>query len=267
MRKRLISIYIIGILACCIYGCAQREGTSLTAEAVEEIYEEDIEQKPGLTEEQSTQPAEITEENDEQPAEISYEMPDWLDAYVDYIEGMESYDPYDRCSLIYVDEDDIPELVIDTGIYETGCLILTFYDGEVDVLQTGGLRFRYIEKTNLLCATSGQAGEYTDRIYSIENGKWTYVTGGKYVSEIKNGLHIDKYSFEWEGEKVEQELYWESLNHVFSEEQAIIPKKYILCDRMLSLIQSGDLVWTSEDDQDAEEDSHSERRTVQAALL
>ena len=265
MQKRIINICIIGILACCICGCAQSEGASLTAKAAKGISEESIEQPPGIaeaesaqppqiTETESVQPTEIAEEGDEQTVEIPYEMPDWLAAYVDYIEGMESYDSYDKCSFIYVDEDEIPELVINTGIYETGCLILTFYDGEVEVLQTGGLRFRYIERKNLLCDTAGQAGEYENRVYFIENGKWIYIAGGKYVSELENGLHIDKYNFEWEGEKVEEEQYWERLNYIFDEEQAIIPKKYILCDSMLSPIQSGDRIWTPEDEQDAEEE-------------
>lgn len=177
------------------------------------------------------------EENDIRQDETSYEMPDWLAAYVEYVGGIAHY--Y-TCGFFYVDGDDIPEFIIGTGTYD---IVLTFHDGEVDILQTGGLRTRYIEKNNLLCDTSGEAGEYIDQVYSIENGKWIYVAGGKYISEFKDGLYIDKFSFEWEGEKVEEELYWESLHHVFDEKQAIVPMKYVRWDNVLSHIEAGDFAW------------------------
>lgn len=194
---------------------------------------------------------EETEENDEAQDDTADEMPDWLAAYVDYIEGMENEHPHARCWFIYVDEDDIPEFVMETG---SAYMVLTFHDGEVNELQTGVLRFRYIERKNLICDASGQAGEYTNHVYSIENGKWICVAEGKYVSESKDGLQFDRYLFEWEGEKVEEELYWDRLNQVFDEEQAIVLKDYRMCDDMLSHMKAGDFVWETEDEQHTEKD-------------
>lgn len=245
MKRKVISIIIIGIMVYSVYAC----GSTASKEVEDALSNGEVQQ---AADEESAEAIYIIEP--ELTQNDTYEMPDWLEAYMDYMVGLEYYDPRDRCSFLYVDEDDIPEFVIDTGSYETGCFVLTFYNGEVDVLQTGGLRFRYIEKNNLFCDTAGHAGEYANRVYSIENGKWAYVAGGKYISELENGLHIDRYSFEWEGEKVEEELYWESLNHVFDEEQAIIPRKYTGCNIMLSHIEAGDLVWESEEEQETKED-------------
>ena len=240
MKKKIISIMILGSMLYSLCACGKTESAESYHTETELVQEES-------SENETIQNKEITEEN-------TFGMPDWLTAYVDYMEEMENYDPYDRCGFLYVDEDDIPEFVINTGTYETACIVLTFHDGEVDVLQTGGLRFRYIEKKNLLCDTSGQAGEYANQVYSIENGKWVYMTGGKYISEVKDGLHIDKYSFEWEGEKVEEELYWERLHLVFDEKLAIVPKDYFRCDDMLSHMKAGDFVWETASEQDTEKD-------------
>ncbi|MCH5275883.1 MAG: hypothetical protein J1E65_08580 [Lachnospiraceae bacterium] len=66
-----------------------------------------------------------------------FEMQDWQEAYAAYIEE-EDKDGYYTYSLIYVNGDDIPELVIDTGGEAGGCEILTFYNGEMaSRLRTG----------------------------------------------------------------------------------------------------------------------------------
>ncbi|MCH5345266.1 MAG: hypothetical protein J1E64_14640 [Acetatifactor sp.] len=236
MRKKIISIILVGIMVHFLFACGRTESTETSNTGLELMQDE-------------------ASENVTIQDETSREMPDWLAAYVDYLEGMEDFESYYKCSFLYVDGDDIPEFVIDTSTYETACTILTFHNGEVGVLQTGGLRVRYIEKKNLLCETSGQAGEYADQVYSIENGKWIYVAGGKYISEFKDGLYVDKFSFEWEGEKVEEELYWERLHHVFDEEQAIVPKQYIWCNNMLSQIEAGDFAWVWTAEQDTEEET------------
>ena len=110
----------------------------------------------------------------------AYEMPDWLVAYVDYAKKLEAEEYTTRqvtYSIIYVDADDIPELVIEPCLAWSH--ILTFHDGEIDELITDRASICYMEKKNLLNNCSGVMGFYHDYIYSIENGKWVYVTGGK----------------------------------------------------------------------------------------
>lgn len=213
------SVLMIGWLA----GCGNEADETDETVIQEGLYEEESEE---------------SEENVEQQDEMADEIPDWLAAYADYVEGMEDY-AY-NCGFFYADRDDIPEFIIGAGKYD---IALTFHDGVVDALKMDRLRIRYIERKNLLCITSGQAGEYTNQIYSIENGKWTYVTGGKYILEFQDGIYVDKFSFEWEGEEVEEELYWEKLHQVFDEKQAVVPKENMGCDTMLVHIEEGDFAW------------------------
>ena len=250
MQQRLIRICIIGILACCIYGCAQSEGASLTAKATKGISEESIEQPPGIaeaesaqlpqmTEAENVQPTEIAEEGDEQTVEIPYEMPDWQVAYLEYMEDyIDNYpwqgDIYDltKYSFIYVDDDDIPELIIYPGV-STSCDILTFHDGKIDVLSTDRDTVRYMEKKNLLDNYSGTMGFYHDYIYSIENGKWVYVTGGEYSDKYNDEHAAYDYNYRWEGEEVAEEVYKAKLNAIFDTEQAIDPKNFESFDEMM----------------------------------
>lgn len=179
------------------------------------------------------------------PAEDKeFEMQDWQVAYAAYIEE----DPYgdeNTYSLIYVDEDDIPELVIDTGYEAGGCEILTFYNGEIDVLQTDRLTFFYIEKQNLLNNAAGHMGFYYDYIYSIENGKWVDKATGEYWEYWPEGAETYDdivFEYEWNGKRVGEEEYEESTNAVFDRKQAVEPQQYYILGDMISYLRAGDVL-------------------------
>ena len=255
MQKRLISVFIIVILILSSCGCAQSEGTSLIAE-LEETAEENDTQQIEKIEENDTRQAETTEEDDTRQVEDyestepfyiiqpqitkdeTYEMQDWQKAYEEYIEELE-WNRGSTYSLIYVDDDDIPELVIDSGFEAGGCEVLTYHSGEMDVLQTDRRLFYYIEKKNLLNNTGGIYGYYFDRIYAIENGKWTCVADGELTEIMGETDWI--YQYEWDGEEVEEEVYTQSLNVVFDMEQKIEPELYYIMDEILALFQTGDV--------------------------
>ena len=242
MKKNIITIVLVGIIVLPIYGCGNRgkeiveflEAIEATLEESEETYRTPEQTEVQQTEDdKGTDPIYIIEpeliQND------TYEMQDWQAAYVEYIEGFEEKE---RCyySLIYVDDDDIPELVIDTGFGAGGYKILTFHNGEVDDHQTDGRLFYYIEKKNLLNNTGGRMGYYFDRICSIENGKWVYVTGGEYRENPENRM---EFLYEWEGKPVEEEEYEDKLDEVFDREQAKEPEQYERLDEMLFRLQMG----------------------------
>lgn len=173
-----------------------------------------------------------------------FEMQDWQEAYAAYIEE-EDKDGYYTYSLIYVNGDDIPELVIDTGGEAGGCEILTFYNGEIDVLQTDRLEFYYIERQNLLNNAAGNTGFYYDYIYSIENGKWVSQGIGEYyeywpedVTDYSDIIFI----YEWNGKKVDEEKYQKSVNAVFDMEQAIEPQQYDIPGEMVSRLRTGEVL-------------------------
>ncbi|MDE5598267.1 MAG: hypothetical protein K2J04_10590, partial [Lachnospiraceae bacterium] len=96
----------------------------------------------------------IVEENREGVGHNSYDKPemlvflkefeDWKAAYLAYLDALESADRY-TYSLIYVDEDEIPELMLDRGYEAGGCFILTYHDGILDGWQSRRLNVTYIE--------------------------------------------------------------------------------------------------------------------------
>ena len=243
MKKNIITIMLVGIIGLSIYGCGNKGEEIVESLEVIEATLEESEETYKTPEQTETQQAE--DEESAEPVYIiepyltqndTYEMQDWQAAYIEYIEDFERKGSCDY-SLIYVDEDDIPELVIDTGS-AAGCHILTFHNGVTDVLETWRIGFTYVEKGNLLNNSSGNMGHYYDRIHSIVNGKWVYVTGGEWQLTMGEDDQERRY-YEWEGEPVEEEVYEEKIAEVYDGEQAIEPEQYERLDEMLFRLQMG----------------------------
>lgn len=255
MKKKVISILLVGIMVHSVYVCGdivseETDNDEIYELTQEEFSESEIIQDKGILEKQEETPQnnEMRQEEDGESTEPiyiiepqctqddTYEMQDWQAAYAEYIEGLEENE---RCyySLIYVDEDDIPELVIDTRYEAGGCKILTFHNGVVDTLQTARLNFAYIEKKNLINNSAGHMGYYYDKIYSIKSGKWVYVTGGEWTETMGGDDWV--YQYEWEGESVEEEVYANKVDENFDWEQAKRPEQYERLDEMLFRLQTG----------------------------
>lgn len=160
----------------------------------------------------------------------------YLQNETDYLSMMEGYD-YISCSLIFVDEDDVPELVINSGAEAGGCLILTYHNGLVDALQTRRLHFTYLEKENLLSNSAGHMDSYYDDVYMIKNGRWEQVATGEY-SGCTDGWS-DEYgryicqNYVWNGKETTMEAYMEQFYTLYDEDRAIEPiEKYSLRDML-----------------------------------
>jgi len=169
---------------------------------------------------------------------------EWKNVYLSYLDKLEGADTC-TYSLIYVDEDDIPELVIDTGFEAGGCMILTFHDGVLDGWQSSRLNVTYIEKGNLICNSDGNMGYYYDSVFTIRNGKWCYVDGGQW-GDGPDGPQLDEnddylYVYRWDGEDVSEEEYRTRLNEVYPLEQQVYPEKYYILDEICSVIKTGDV--------------------------
>ena len=262
MKRRIISLILIGTMAFSICSCGSNIIPEDNDAEIEPIQEEDSEtdmiQKEDIAKEPEELPEEESKESEVQQAQTaefeesiytiqskpmygeSYEMQDWQKAYSEYIDDLEwgYYGEHNTYSLIYVDDDDIPELVVDTGVEAGGCRLLTFYDGEIDELQTDRRLFYYIEKQNLINNTGGIMGYYFDYIYSIKDGKWVYETGGEWTELMGDDDWV--YQYEWAGEEVQESVYEERLNAVFNNEQAMKPDQYYILEEMLSFLRTGD---------------------------
>ena len=128
------------------------------------------------------------------------ELEEWKQVYLDYLDTMAGAQ---NCaySLIYVDDDEIPELAIDYGFdggyarVDGGCrAVLTFHDHVLDQWEPLRSRFTYIERGNRICNVSNSYGEneisHSDHVYMIQDGKWVSVDGGYYREYALSLIHI-----------------------------------------------------------------------------
>lgn len=166
------------------------------------------------------------------------------DAYLAYLDD---FKPAGDCtySLIYVDEDDMPELVINSGYEAGGCILLTFHEGVLDEWQSSRLNFTYIEKGKLICNSDGNMGYYYDYVYTIQDGKWEYVDGGVW-GDPSDGPQFDEneeyiYVYQWDGEEVSEEEYGNRLNEVYPLDQARQAEKYYILKEIRSVLETGDV--------------------------
>ena len=151
---------------------------------------------------------------------------DVLEKYDEYIrtESDIKYDSYSICtgySLIYIDEDDIPELVIHGESEAAGNIVCNYYNGKVRATHLERLHFYYMPRKNLLCNAGGLMDCYFDRVYKIKNGKMIQITEGEYGAEDNTKVQYDKegwpiYQYNWEGKRVTEKEYKKALKRVYS---------------------------------------------------
>lgn len=124
----------------------------------------------------------------------------WQEAYADFIKKTDVMDmvseEYGEYSLIYVDEDEIPELYIGTGWMPTGEFVVSFYKGNIGVLNRGRVGLQYVEHGGLLYAATGNTGFYPCNIYQLKKGKF---------SEIGTGWYSERF----DGETIYEDYFWE----------------------------------------------------------
>lgn len=153
-----------------------------------------------------------------------------LDAYQQYIDQAGFSDTwgedYYGCELIYLDNDNLPELII-YGVYEAaGNIVLTYDGSQVHDLYLGRLYFDYMERMNRLCNSGGHMGYYFDIVYCIKDGMMTQIGEGIYqeVYDDQNNIITDEeggliYEYTWNGQEVTYDEYMQALNEVYPQEQ------------------------------------------------
>ena len=123
----------------------------------------------------------------------------WRQAYSDYVKKA-AKEGYNSFNLIYVDNDDVPELFLGSGIEATGERLCTYYNGKI-IEQTLYRTYStsYIENSGLIQNYYGSQGCYGIEIYKLENGKFemlhtAYIEEGysEDYGEFYSGCYLDK---------------------------------------------------------------------------
>ncbi|RGY97048.1 hypothetical protein [Clostridium sp. AM58-1XD] len=212
------------------------EVKSETEEAIEEQETEEIIKGPE-TEESSISSSQETIAAETVlggKKEDKKEEQQWKQAYIKYIteewEALElergNTDAIYSYSLIYLNNDDIPELFVK---YDSGGAFC-YYNGEQleHVVLTGwGEVPLYIERQNLFFASGGKMGVYDDVIYSIRDNHIIELYRGDFWTLMGDDFKLDEqgnpcWQYFWNGEEVaSEEEYKQKISSVFDESKAI----------------------------------------------
>ncbi|MCD7820227.1 MAG: hypothetical protein LUH07_14465 [Lachnospiraceae bacterium] len=145
-----------------------------------------------------------------------------------YIMENEEYRQALGYQLIYMDDDDYPELIISEQSEAGGFRILHYDNGTVYATQSNRLYYSYIPNGNLLLNAEGNMGLYTDDVYSIVDGQVTLIATGyrglwaMQDGEIEwSGNNLDEDHYFWEGEELSEEEYAAVLEAVYPSEKAV----------------------------------------------
>lgn len=149
---------------------------------------------------------------------------DWKQAYIDHLQKQDP-EEWQGYQLIYLNDDEIPELV-EIGTSEAaGCVIVTYADGMLEETRLGRLNFTYIERSGLLCNSDGNMDRYYDLVYRMENGRLTQIAAGYYGAEDNSRVEFDAdgnpvYQYQWNDVQMSQEEYEQKLNAVYDTSKA-----------------------------------------------
>lgn len=153
----------------------------------------------------------------------------WQDTYVSFLKEKEEYyastffNP-DHYTIIDINNDGLPEVVIDYGVAAYGASVCTYNasKGEITELQLGHTAINYIKDENLLRYSGGGMDSYYDQVYSIQNGAFVLKFDGQYGAPDNTQVQIDEsgmpvYVYNVNGQRVSSEEEYNSLlNKVFN---------------------------------------------------
>lgn len=148
----------------------------------------------------------------------------WKQSYIDFVQNLDQ-GQWNGYSLIWLDDDEIPELVL-IGIDEaTGCIIVNYDNGRLRENQLNRRNFTYLEREGLLCNSEGNMDHYYDRVYRLDHGRMELVSDGFYGAEDNSHVQFDSegnpiYQYTWEGVTMTEEEYDKNLNQVYDTSRA-----------------------------------------------
>lgn len=161
-----------------------------------------------------------TDEPDDSQADTA-----WKQAFEDYINNTYGQGGVAGYQLIYVNDDDIPELAVIGNCEAAGCRIVTYANGQTYEKHLRRTNFTYIERENLLCNSDGVMDGYYDLVYCIIDGQMTLIAEGNYGAEDNSSLQVDEngnliYKYYWNGVEMTEEDYNSALNEVYDMSKA-----------------------------------------------
>lgn len=175
-RKRMIPILcgVIGVLIIAVIVIIIVTVTSRKSNNDENNAKHDLE--TAVTSETADETVKSTE--------ATTQANNWKKQYIEYLKNVDSKN-YGGCEYIYMNNDDIPELMILGSNTAAGNILVTSDNTTIDTKIIASGKMYYAEKSNELYIESGRQGVYAYTIYKISDGKIqeeevnSYDTSGK----------------------------------------------------------------------------------------
>jgi len=153
----------------------------------------------------------------------------WKELYTDYINDNPATEPtMSSYSLIYINDDDIPELWISFGLGFEGGALCTVWEGKLEVLRFSQGGFSYLERQNQFAISTGRMDVYHDEIYRIQNGKFARLYKGNFGAKDNSNVQYDAagdpiYQYFWDNKEVSQKEYESAKESVFDYSKSVSP--------------------------------------------
>ncbi len=153
----------------------------------------------------------------------------WKKLYISYIRKYYKQNESSDYSLAYINDDDIPELIIDSGIMAINGAVCTVYDGKLQTMDVWPSGLSYIQEKNAFIIKSGRMDTYFDEVYKIEKGQFVVTAKGNYGLEDEEDYGEDReeaerhYKYYWNGKRVSKKQYNTNLEKAFDSSNAVVP--------------------------------------------
>lgn len=154
--------------------------------------------------------AEISSKSEQKNSGQEASSDEWKQAYINWVNQRPDW----TYVLFDVNGDDIPEIAAIGTCMADGGAVATYANGEVQELQTYRAGIFYMQGQNAIDNEDGNMGNYYDRVFKIEDGKWVQIGDGAYGDNGDTTMETDKYGnstikfvYTWNGEKVSEDEY------------------------------------------------------------
>lgn len=213
-------------------------------EDVKDEIEEPADEKPAI----SVDEVEPEVAEAEAPAtEEAVEEGNWKQLYIEKLKEFadnEDNGYYPSAGLIFVDDDNIPELILLGADEASGNRVYTCGSGKLEELITSRLGFSYVERKNTFMNSDGHMGYYYDILYTIEDGAWVLKESGSYEENYDNRnpeTGYTEYTYYWDNNEVSAQQYRNNLERCYDSEDAVyIPYDYEYSpSQLISDLESG----------------------------
>ena len=161
----------------------------------------------------------------------------WQEAYIDFLNKSKASWAQiisgDEYALIYVDDDDFPELIWYMG--GSRVTIVSFYDGNVRIINPPQLgETKYMEYGGRFYIRDGDCN-----VYKLEKGEFS-VIGTGWFNEHYYFYTGFQYKYFWEGREVTETEYEACINELIDTSECVEPSMLHTKDEMLEMLAEQD---------------------------